>query len=323
MAVYQRGAKGPEVATIQTRLKELDYYRGPIDGDFGGGTESAVKAFQRAERLTVDGIVGPKTWDRLFPRDSIPAPAILQKPLAYRCLALTGAFETGAPIPECFAGLSGDFDGQGISFGALQWNLGQGTLRPLLQEMDRRHPDLLKEIFDKHYPVLRAMLKAGREEQLAWARSIQDPGRFVPYEPWRGLFKTLGRREEFQEIQVKAADRLYRSALGLCKTYGVRSERAVALMFDIKVQNGTISDLVRAQIEQDFQGLERSGDWEDDEVARLRIIANRRAEAAHARWVEDVRARKLTIANGEGTVHGSSLNLEEQYGIRLKPTRIG
>ncbi len=68
----------------------------------------------------------------------------------------------------------------------------------------------------------------------------------------------------------------------------------------------------------------RGGDhWEDDEVARPRIIANRRAEAADPRWVEDVRARKLTIANGGGTVHGNAFNLEGQYGIRLKVVRIG
>ena len=58
-------------------------------------------------------------------------------------------------------------------------------------------------------------------------------------------------------------------------------------------------------------------------VARLRIIANRRAEAAHPRWMEDVRARTLTIANGEGTVHGRCFSLKEQYGIRLKAARIG
>jgi hypothetical protein len=35
--------------------------------------------------------------------------------------------------------------------------------------------------------------------------------------------------------------------------------------------------------------------------------------------VEDVRTRKLTIANGEGTVHGRHYHLDEQYGIGLKP----
>lgn len=321
MAVYQRGSKGPEVSKIQARLRELGYYRGPIDEDFGGGTEAAVKVFQRTKRLETDGKVGPATWAALFDGAEIEEPVILQKSLAYRCLALTGAFETGGSIPECFAGLSGDFDGQGMSFGALQWNLGQGTLQPLLQEMDRRHATILKEIFDERYPELKAVLKAEHEEQLAWARSIQDPRRFVLYEPWRGLFKTLGRREEFQDIQVKAADRLYRSALALCKTYDVRSERAVALMFDIKVQNGTISELVKAQIMADFRRMELSGNWADDEVAGLRIIANRRAEAAHPRWVEDVRTRKLTIANGEGIVHGNTYRLEEQYGIRLEALR--
>lgn len=321
MALYQRGSKGQEVSKIQARLKELGYYLGPIDADFGGGTEAAAKAFQRAKGLVVDGKVGPNTWAALFDGAEVDEPAIARKPLAYRCLALTGAFETGAPLPECFAGLSGDFDGQGLSFGALQWNLGQGSLQPLLQEMDRTRPEVLEEIFDEHYPVLRAMLKAEREEQLAWARSIQDPRRFVLSEPWRGLFKTLGRREEFQNIQVESADRLYRSALALSTDYGVQSERAVALMFDIKVQNGSISELVKVQIEQDFALRERAEDQDDEEVVRLRIIANRRAEAAHPQWVEDVRARKLTIAEGAGTVHGSYYNLDEQYGIRLTPIK--
>jgi hypothetical protein len=147
-------------------LKESGYYHGPIDGDFGGGTESAVKAFQRSKGLTSDGIVGAETWKHLFAAEEIPVPKIHRKPMAYRCLALTGSFETNAPIPDCFAGLSGDFDGQGLSLGALQWNLGQGSLQPLLKEMGKKHPKILKEIFDEHYPSLRVMLKAERQEQL-------------------------------------------------------------------------------------------------------------------------------------------------------------
>lgn len=66
MALYQRGSQGPEVAKIQTRLQELGLYAGPIDGDFGGGTESAVKAFQKTKGLAVDGRVGPNTSVALF-----------------------------------------------------------------------------------------------------------------------------------------------------------------------------------------------------------------------------------------------------------------
>ncbi|HEY6723637.1 MAG TPA: peptidoglycan-binding domain-containing protein [Polyangiaceae bacterium] len=44
----------------------------PADGRFGAGTEAAVKEFQRRNGLTTpkhpngDGIVGPKTWAKLF-----------------------------------------------------------------------------------------------------------------------------------------------------------------------------------------------------------------------------------------------------------------
>jgi Putative peptidoglycan binding domain len=316
---YRRGAKGEEVSRIQIRLGELGLYRGPVDSNFGGGTESAVRAFQQAQGLAADGIVGPTTWQALFGAAvPIPAPAIAAKPLVYRNLALTGAFETEAPVPECFAGLAGDFDGQGMSFGALQWNLGQGTLQPLLSAIDRTHPEVVDNVFGPHAAELRAMLSSSRDDQLSWARSIQDGRRFVIAEPWRGLFKTLGRHEQFQDIEVAAAQQIYQDAVTSCGTYGVRSERAVALMFDIRVQNGSIANTTRAQIERDFATLDAGVDPDTLEVARLRVIANRRAEAANPRWVEDVRARKLTIANGMGTIHGAYYDLEGQYGISLK-----
>jgi hypothetical protein len=108
----------------------------------------------------------------------------------------------------------------------------------------------------------------------------------------------------------------------LCRTYGVQSERAVALMFDIKVQNGSINAVVQAQIQRDFANLDPLLSADDLEVARLQIVANRRAEAANPRWVEDVRARKLTIANGSGNVHGRQYELAAQYGIRLQPAEV-
>ncbi len=317
MPSYQRGAKGEEVGRIQSRLRELGLYRGPIDGDFGGGTESATRAFQRGAGLDPDGVVGPATWARLFPGTPIAAPALAARPLAYRSLALTGAFETQAPPPDCFCGLGGDFDGQGLSFGVCQWNLGQGTLQPLLAGIDRTSPAVVDDVFGPHAAELRAMLASPREEQLAWARSIQDPrGRVA--EPWRGLFKTLGRHDEFQAVEVASASGMYEEALAWCHAYGVRSERAVALLFDIRVQNGSIAATTRAQIERDFAALP-AGDPDAGEVARLRVIAVRRAEAASPQWVADVRARKLAIANGAGTVHGAYYDLEGQYGIGLKP----
>src|SRR5271170_4414002 len=144
MPSYQCGSTGADVVRIQTRLRDLSLYNGPLDGDFGGGTESAIKAFQRTASLTEDGIVGPATWAKLFgDKQPTEEPAIKSAPLNQRCMALTGAFETSSPPPECFAGLSGDFDGQGLSLGVCQWNIGQSSLQPLLSEMAQSHSSVL------------------------------------------------------------------------------------------------------------------------------------------------------------------------------------
>ena len=54
-----------ENKAVQSRLKDLGYYDGPIDGYLGGNTVPAVKAFQRDYGLQVDGIVGKATLSAL------------------------------------------------------------------------------------------------------------------------------------------------------------------------------------------------------------------------------------------------------------------
>jgi hypothetical protein len=173
-------------------------------------------------------------------------------------------------------------------------------------------------VFHDYQDQLITALNASKSDQMAFARSIQDPIRKTVNEPWRGMFKALGRTDEFQRIEADAANALYKSARQLCADYGLWSERAVALMFDIKVQNGSISSSVQVLINTDFQALPSGLSDEDREVAMLRIVANRRAESANSKWVEDVRVRKLCIANGSGTVHGITYDLDGQFGIGLR-----
>ncbi len=316
MAAYRLGSHGREVKRIQQRLGALDFYGGPVDGAFGGGTDSAVRAFQKSKRLTADGIVGANTWKALFNK-TIPAPALFSQPLDRRCLTLTGTFETGQGPPECFAGLSGDFDGQGISLGVLQWNFGQDSLQPMLQQMLSRHRRTARTVFQSNFDVLRGALGSDKAGLMRFARNIQDPIRHFVNEPWRGMFKSLCRTEEFQAIQAEHAGKLFGAARDLVREYGLWSQRAAALMFDIKVQNGSIGRPVKAQILADFGRLPRALAKENTEIERMIIIANRRAEAANPRWIEDVRARKLCIARGEGVVHGIRYKLNEQFSIGL------
>lgn len=60
-ATYRYGSRGQVVIEIQTRLKKWGYYKGPVDGVYGYQTYTAVKYFQRKNRLTPDGITGSRT----------------------------------------------------------------------------------------------------------------------------------------------------------------------------------------------------------------------------------------------------------------------
>lgn len=57
----QLGSTGDTVATLQRALNKLGYGL-TVDADFGPRTQNAVKAYQNARSLTVDGVCGPNTW---------------------------------------------------------------------------------------------------------------------------------------------------------------------------------------------------------------------------------------------------------------------
>ncbi len=59
------GSRGDAVKEVQKRLKELGYLTGSADGVFGEKTADAVKAFQKRNGLTADGVVGESTLKKL------------------------------------------------------------------------------------------------------------------------------------------------------------------------------------------------------------------------------------------------------------------
>lgn len=48
-------------ARAQQRLRELGYYRGPVDGDFGRNSRNALARFQRDNRLRPTGSLDERT----------------------------------------------------------------------------------------------------------------------------------------------------------------------------------------------------------------------------------------------------------------------
>lgn len=66
------GSQGEKVWQLQERLKELGFYTGEVDGQFGPGTRDAVVAFQQKNGLEADGYAGEETQRILYSEEAVP-----------------------------------------------------------------------------------------------------------------------------------------------------------------------------------------------------------------------------------------------------------
>ncbi len=66
-----KGSEGEDVRALQLRLTELGYAPGDADGKFGSGTREAVKAFQKRNGLSADGIAGKQTQAVLYSPEAL------------------------------------------------------------------------------------------------------------------------------------------------------------------------------------------------------------------------------------------------------------
>ena len=121
--VLRVGSTGDEVTELQTRLKELGYYNGDVDGQYGNGTKEAVRLFQQQNGLDADGLFGGDTRSALFAEDA----------QAY-------VAPTDTPAPEDTATIAPE-DGTVVSFDAedeviLEENTANESDMPLLVNAD-------------------------------------------------------------------------------------------------------------------------------------------------------------------------------------------
>lgn len=61
----RRGSEGDLVVQAQDLMSKAGSSV-QVDGKFGAGTQSAVRAFQRKHKLEVTGVIGPETWAELL-----------------------------------------------------------------------------------------------------------------------------------------------------------------------------------------------------------------------------------------------------------------
>ncbi len=72
--------QGDDIVAVQQRLLDLHFYMDAVDGFFGPNTATAVRNFQTLNGLTVDGIVGERTWAALFSETAVNGDALLGDP---------------------------------------------------------------------------------------------------------------------------------------------------------------------------------------------------------------------------------------------------
>lgn len=98
--VLRLGQSGPEVKELQKRLVAAGYATG-VDGDFGAGTDKAVKAFQKANGLPDDGVVGVDTAAAIDKKGAPAAtpPATTPTTDTPTTTPATDAPTTSVPIP--------------------------------------------------------------------------------------------------------------------------------------------------------------------------------------------------------------------------------
>lgn len=73
----ETGRNGFDVVFLQVLLTDLGYYTGRVDGYYGDATRDAVRAFQSAAKIAVDGVVGPVTFYQLGRKNPYAAPSPL------------------------------------------------------------------------------------------------------------------------------------------------------------------------------------------------------------------------------------------------------
>jgi hypothetical protein len=285
--------QGELITRLQQTLRDGGFYRDTVDGVYGNKTELALLGFQQQNGLAQTGAVDDETWRRLT---STGVPDLRQ-----RCLQITADFEgTG------FTKAVGNFDGAGLTWGIIGFTLSNGELTQLLREIRSSLPAVFRAAFDDLTDRINHVLGAGLAEQMAFANSISvGSSKMKILDVWANAFERLGSDPAVQEIQLRHTQKFFDIAERDLDRFGAVNELGLALCFDIAVQNGGIDATEAARI-RDKVSQTPPTTPQDLRV----IIANVVAENSRPRFVEDVRRRKLAVATGTGTVHGSQYRLK-------------
>jgi Putative peptidoglycan binding domain/Glycosyl hydrolase family 46 len=295
-AALARGSFGDLVALLQGGLTRSGHYTRTIDGDFGGGTETAVRSLQTDSRRVATGRADPATWEQAT---GIPWPGLFE-----RCLQLTARFEGHG-----YKLIAGNFDGAGLTWGIIGFTLQHGEIQAIVNEVATRAPALFRAFGDSADELLTAFRTRSTKELVAWADGISvGKSKQSVVEPWRSGFAALGAEPLVQEIQRRRAmDKYFTPALVTANRLELDNDLGTALCFDIHVQNGG----VKARDENAYNDEMRKRRRAKTPLARRELLATLVADSARKAYRDDVFARKNAIATGQGITHGHLFTMSD------------
>jgi hypothetical protein len=233
-------------------------------------------------------------------------------PAERKAVEITSTFETGKR--GGFFGLSGNFDGQGLSFGLVNWTIGTESLQPLLRDFAAENPERWNAVFgpdaDRFRQLISRKGKAAVKEQHSFAIKEMNScsirkGKpvWAIREPWFGYFKRLSEDPAFQAIQIRYVRKLLSRADHFCREYKLRSEQAFTFLFDAVSSHGKSwpNKKNRHQlVEQRLKALAaRYGEGKVPESETLLAIADVLGTTSAQRWAQKARTRKRWFVTGE------------------------
>lgn len=248
---------------------------------------------------------------------------------------VTGKFEGN----KGFANLSGNFDGQGISAGVLQWNLGQGSLQPILLEM--LEASGYAGLFVNELTELASLNPAQAvSKSLLYQESNKLRGDF------KLAFTSLLTDPQSINVQKKYMRKIYKASSTLVTKFGFSSDSLLAnlFFFDLITNSGSMKtitpenidavmsdpDLLESTLTEISTFVASTGNYYEntseiysddalgllsEEQIKLLVIAYFRASLSSQAWKLVAFARRAAIAMGSGYINKEFITITNLLGI--------
>jgi hypothetical protein len=241
-------------------------------------------------------------------------------PLAWKIAMLVAQLEVGQQEPFSTVRVSRT-DHPDLSFGIGGFELANGTLQLLLRKMRDRDSKLFDEIMGDGAPLIDQILQSPTSSAAALAvATMGAESSSTLREPWRARFRKLGGAPQFQRVQFEELAPRMRRARQDMTGLGLRSERALAFIYDLVLNTGQTRT---AEAKTQFTAFEQIYGRAPDEQERLLIIANVAPSLkAFPNLVRPVRQRRLAFALGQGVVRGMQIDLAAA-GLELRDLETG